>query len=140
MIEFSLKRNAFTELDKAFNILYSAAQNTAPSKGYYKNQAKVNISQTPDMQTIQVLAYGYDKKDISISINDNTMSIVGVKKATKTLKAKYDIQQFGEVSVDMTIPLPKNANFKNIVATCQNGILTIEVPLLVKKDISIAVS
>jgi len=71
---------------------------------------------------IEVNAAGFDKKDLSVSVDDDTLKVGGKTEGKDELG-------FTKHGLSKTITLPKYADIDNIEAKTKNGVLTIKVPL-----------
>lgn len=88
----------------------------------------IDISETEKQFVIDVDVPGVDKKDIELSIENNTLTISGERKFEK----KEDNKQYHRVeshygTFSRTFSLPDNVNTESIHASYNNGILSITV-------------
>jgi HSP20 family protein len=88
----------------------------------------IDISETETQFVIDVEVPGVDKKDIELSIENNTLTISGERKFEK----KEDNKQYHRVeshygTFSRTFSLPDNVNTESINASYNNGILSITV-------------
>lgn len=88
----------------------------------------IDISETEKQFVIDVEVPGVDKKDIELSIENNTLTISGERKFEK----KEDNKQYHRVeshygTFSRTFSLPDNVNTESIHASYNNGILSITV-------------
>jgi HSP20 family protein len=88
----------------------------------------IDISETEKQFVIDVEVPGVDKKDIELSIENNTLTISGERKFEK----KEDNKQYHRVeshygTFSRTFSLPDNVNTESINASYNNGILSITV-------------
>lgn len=101
----------------------------------------IDISETEKQFVIDVEVPGVDKKDIELSIENNTLTISGERKFEK----KEDNKQYHRVeshygTFSRTFSLPDNVKTESIHASYNNGILSITVDKSeqqMKKQISI---
>ena len=72
---------------------------------------------------------GVDKKDIDITIRDNTATIQGkVRKEEKSEKGEYHRCEISNSSFSRTVALPAEIDAKQTTAKFENGVLTITLP------------
>ncbi len=88
----------------------------------------IDISETEKQFVIDVEVPGVDKKDIELSIENNTLTISGERKFEK----KEDNKQYHRVeshygTFSRTFSLPDNVKTESIHASYNNGILSITV-------------
>lgn len=107
-----------------------------PYKHYKINFAnsypKLNIFDNKDNYTLKFEVAGIEKKNISVTINDqNILSITGKKEnLSKEQKANLIMQEHSYDEFSRSIQLPDNIDSKKINVTHENGILQI----VIKKD------
>ncbi len=110
------------------------------SKSSSCNASKIgftNIIEHENEWSLEVLAPGYLKTEISMEVEDNTLKIKAVKKQEKK---NYFRNEFQIEDVKRSFKLPKNIDSDNISANLESGILTISIPkseLAKPKQISI---
>jgi HSP20 family protein len=96
--------------------------------GQYFNTPKVNIRETDDVFSIEVAAPGFDKKDFSVELDNNILTIE-VKKEESKEENKYSHYEFNYGSFKRSFTLPKDkVKESNIEAKYENGILNIALP------------
>jgi HSP20 family protein len=102
----------------------------------------VNISETEDTYLIEVAAPGLQKKDFSISVEGNMLSIK-VEKESKSEKKDKDYwrQEYDFSSFERSFRLPEDVMSDKVKANYQNGLLEISLQkIAVKKPKKIEVS
>jgi len=124
---FQNEINKFFSDDSFFNF---------PHKHYKINFAnsypKLNIFDNEENYTLKFEIAGMEKKDITVTINDqNILSITGEKeKLSKEQKDNLIMQEHNYDKFARSIKLPDNIDSKKIKITYENGILQI----VIKKD------
>ncbi len=85
-----------------------------------------------DMEKSYELAFslpGFDKKDITISVKNNALTLTASKEEVKEEQGeKYLAREIASGSYERIIELPENANTEKIVAKYKSGILSLSVP------------
>ncbi len=95
---------------------------------------RINMYEEKDTLFIQVEAPGFEEKDITISITNNTLRISGQKSAEKKQKGRrYFVNEITKASFTRIINLPYPIDEDKAEAYFENGILTIKLPKLTEK-------
>jgi len=91
-----------------------------------------NMIEYDDRFVIELSVPGYQKKDFSIELNKGTLTISS-KKTEETDKAegRMRLRGFSKSQFSRSFNLADSIDTDNISASCENGILSIELP---KKD------
>jgi len=121
---FSLFDDLFSrELFNWGNNNYSPTGTTVPS---------VNIKETADSYEVEVAAPGMQKKDFSIQLEDNLLTISSVREQqNETKEENYTRREFSYQSFRRSFELPKNVvDQDNINARYENGLLSLTIPKL----------
>ena len=84
-----------------------------------RESVPVNIKRTKDSAQIEIYVPGYDKSEISISIDNKDVSVSGTKEA----KDDYRYQEFNTASFERIIRLDDSIDTDSGKATIENGIL-----------------
>ena len=92
---------------------------------------KISVTEEGDNIVVEADMPGIDKKDISVTVNENTLIIKGEtkkeKKEEKKGKYYYNERYYG--SFYRTIELPKTVDDKKAKASYKDGVLRIELPI-----------
>ena len=92
-----------------------------------------DIKRVDDAFVVQIDVPGYNKDDINVSYENDVLSVSGTVNEEETKEdAKYFVKERRMKSFDKKWIL-KDTTSKGITAKCENGVLTIKVPL---KEIS----
>ena len=92
---------------------------------------KVNIKETPDNYVVEVAAPGMSKKDFTVQVDGNMLTISSEKETQKeeTIDVKYFSREFSFQSFSRTFNLQKDViDTENIEAKYEDGILHLLVP------------
>jgi HSP20 family protein len=101
---------------------YSKTNTTVPA---------VNIKETPEIFTVEVAAPGMNKKDFSIKIEGNVLTIRSEKTVEKEEQqgAKYTTREFSYQSFERSFNLPKDTvDTDKIEAKYEDGVLYLQIP------------
>ncbi|NPA28441.1 MAG: Hsp20/alpha crystallin family protein [Epsilonproteobacteria bacterium] len=95
----------------------------------------VNTREADDAYYIEVDLPGVKKEDITIDINENTLTIKGERK----IKEEYKDANFYKVEsvygkFERSFALPEDADIDNIEAKFENGVLIIKIPKVTKVE------
>jgi HSP20 family protein len=98
-----------------------------------KTQPPVNILERQGGYEIRMLVPGYSKSDIKISAEAGMLRVSAEKKASdeKPLYKEFSISRF-----ERRFTLPESTNREAIAASCEDGILVVNVPLRNKESMS----
>ena len=103
----------------------------SPPKGHKKGHRSIlrkgptNIFETENDWSLEILAPGFQKSDISMNIDDNTLTIKSpAQEETRTpFRREYHPQE-----INRSFKLPKNIDVEKINAQLDAGILKIVIP------------
>lgn len=90
----------------------------------------VNIKENDDAFEVEMAAPGLEKKDFSIELNNNTLTISSEKKVENETKEgeQYTKREFSYQSFSRSFTLPNTAESDKIAAKYDNGILKVNIP------------
>jgi HSP20 family protein len=121
------------EIDRLFN---EFAQVAPPNSGTLANIVpNIEISETDKAIEVSAEMPGLERKDVEISIDDDTLTIRGEKKVEENQKDKN--VQLSERSYGVflrVLQLPSGIDPSNVQATMSNGILKITSPKPAKSE------
>jgi len=104
----------YEEMNRAFGLFDSTAS------------VPVDILETPEEVIIQSDVPGIEKKDLDITVHNQSLTLKGTRKGQgdheKTIKDESWTGSF-----QRTLPLPKSVNPDSIQAELKNGLLTIRI-------------
>ena len=94
-----------------------------------KNFPAVNVSESKDKFSVELLAPGRKKEDFKIHVNGNLLEISSEQKEeTSTEGENYTRKEFKLSSFSRTFSLPETVNAANINAEYADGILKLTLP------------
>jgi len=94
---------------------------------------RTDLAETDDAYTLRVDVPGMTKEDISINLQNNTLTISGERLSERTEESEEYVRverAFG--NFHRTFTLPDAVDQENIAATYENGVLTINIPKTAK--------
>ena len=95
----------------------------------------VNTREADDAYYIEVDLPGVKKEDIDINVDENTLTISGIRKLTEEKKEEefYKVESmYGKF--ERSFSLPEDADSENIEAKSENGVLEIKIPKVQKVE------
>jgi len=113
-------------IDEMFNNDYAGGTAVRTS------QPAVNISESEDHFSLEMVIPGFSKEDVSIEVDKDVLTIfseVATENEEKT--EQFTRKEFVKKSFKRSFNLPETVNQENIKGSYDNGILNIELP---KKD------
>lgn len=109
---------------------------------YYKptNSYKGTLLPTTDVvendtaYTITAELPGVDKKDVTIDVSDNVLTISG-EKTNEVKDEKHHRIERSYGSFTRSFTLPDTVEVSNIKAVCENGVVKVTLPKVVKEEV-----
>lgn len=99
----------------------------SPRLNHNCNTKATNVKETEDHFVIEMSAPGLTKDDITIEINNNSLTISSSVSNMET-DENFTKREFWNESFSRTFRLPKNVNKENISAKYDKGILNVTLP------------
>jgi HSP20 family protein len=136
-----------------FNTMKPIMQNTRPYSGYFPTffdelfndlnsstlpkttTLAVNVRENETMYSLEVLAPGFSKEDITIDMENNVLTISGeAKKEEMTENEKFTRKEFNFQSFKRSFTLPENKiDSKAIEAKYADGVLKVSLPKIAEE-------
>ena len=120
---------------RSFNNLMDDFFNTLPSfsgenrLAGNKQWVPVNIRETADTYSLDMIAPGFDKEDFKIDLDQNLLTISAEKKQSAEQKdEKFMVREFNYSSFKRSFTIDEKIDTANIVAKYLNGVLTLNLP------------
>ena len=139
MISKLVRYNNFNDFfDKSFfdnfDALFPSYTNGGNLKSY-ETFPKCNIftSENNNSVTFEFFVPGFAKEDININIEKDVMTVHGERSKDNQNRKRY-ITEFSDFRFHRTFAIPSNVNVEQVDAEYVNGILTVELPYLEKKE------
>lgn len=112
--------NFFENFDRSFSQNFENSQ---------KDMPMVNIKDEDKNFVLELAAPGMDKKDFSIKLENNKLTVSTEKKEEKVEdNTNYTLKEYSFNSFSRSFTLPKNAKIEKINADYNNGVLSINIP------------
>ena len=130
MFDYNKSSKSFSDDFNVFKFDESLFKNTL-----IPTYPDTDIKRVDNAFVVQIDVPGYDKKNIDISYENDVLSVSGTVNEEKETKEdeKYFVKERRMKSFGKKWIL-KNTTSKGITAKCENGVLTIKVPLRESED------
>lgn len=116
------------EMDKIFEDFFGR-KFPVLSEEEFSFAPAIDLSETDNEVIVKAAIPGVDKKDVSIKIADNLLTIKGeVKKEAEEKKKNYYRQEIAYGAFSRTIQLPADVKSEEAKANMKNGVLEIVIP------------
>lgn len=114
------------EIDRLFN---EVVQGIASNDGTKSLTPNIEITETDKAVEVTAEMPGLERKDVDISIEDDTLTIRGEKKVEETQKDK-DVQHSERIygMFMRVLQLPPGIDPSSVQATMSNGVLKVTIP------------
>lgn len=120
-----------TSLNKWIDTLFNTTLADAMGTDFTNSAPSVNIVEHDAHYTMQLAAPGLQKSDFSINIENEYLVISAEKKTEKEAtgtEGKFTRREFNYSSFKRSFQLDQNINREGIVASYENGVLSITLP------------
>jgi len=100
----------------------------------------INVKETENAYEVEVAAPGMTKEDFKVTLNNDGDLVVNLEKKTENKtedekhKGHYLRREFSYGKFQQTMYLPDDADRDAIEARVENGVLTVEIPKMTKKQ------
>ena len=112
-----------------FDDFFYPSRETADRDETWNWQPAVDIYENDDAIVVKAELPGVDKKDISVDLNGDTLTLKGQRSTEKEVKEdKYYRKERVYGSFERHFKLPENINLEKINADFKDGLLKIEIP------------
>ena len=102
----------------------------------------INVLESEDKYQVEVAAPGMTKEDFDVNINDEGDLTIKMENKHETTdenkKAHYLRREFSYSKYEQTLILPDDVDKDNIAARVADGVLTIDLPTIVQKQVKVA--
>ncbi len=113
-------------VNELFNDLFNNNRNTEERANFVP---ATNIVESEKDFRIELSAPGFNKTDIKVEVENDTLLIKGEHKAENTeTKENYTRKEFNYGSFTRSFTLPENINTEGLEARYENGILNVVLP------------
>lgn len=131
-----IRRNAW--LPEVFNDFFDTdfmprAAATAPA---------INVIESEKAYTVQLAAPGMKKEDFNVNINEEGNLVIKMERKAESneedKKARYLRREFSYTKYEQTLILPEDVDKEKIAARVADGVLTVDLPKIVKEEAKVA--
>jgi len=117
----------FGRMIESLPTIWENVENYYPTKLATNRIGNVNVIETPEGATIEIMAPGFSKDELNVSVKDGYVCVSGESKTEKSDNGKnYSKREFSKVSFKRTFPLTEDYNEDSLAAKLDNGILTLD--------------
>lgn len=102
------------------------------------NFAPLNIIQNDHVYRVELNVAGWQKEDIDIKIEDETLIISGERSTDKDDKDQYHLQEFSNQRFFRSVILGDTIDQENIQAELKDGILRIELNRISDEELNVS--
>ncbi len=128
----TLVRKAYQQ-EAAFNTFFNDYfKSTEPTSRVAS--VRVNVAESKDDYKIELVAPGFDKKDIKLEIDQGVLKVSANPEVEE--KPEYLRNEFKRSSFERAFELPDHVNAKKIEAKYESGILRVVLPKNEQKKLS----
>jgi HSP20 family molecular chaperone IbpA len=113
-------------MDRSQEIVKQEEKNIEKTKELYKATPAVDIYENEDEILIYADMPGVVKDDISVDIDNGTLSISGVRKLSVTGSVTYE--EFSDVEYVRNFSVPQTIDVEKVEAELKNGVLRLHLP------------
>lgn len=86
----------------------------------------VDVEETPTSITVSAALPGVDKKDLQVSVTQDTLVIRGERRTRKEYEGRARQEAYGSFHRSISLPAPVDAG--GVKASYKDGMLTVELP------------
>lgn len=123
-------RTRRNELPSIFDEFFGS--HFTPSRSFAQssyNAPKVNVEETDSEFLLEVAAPGFDKKDLSVKVEEGILTIESKKEEEKNEENDHFIRrEFGIAGFKRSFTLPEEVDTEKIKASHKNGVLHVTIP------------
>lgn len=102
----------------------------------------INVKEDDKQYVVELAAPGMKKEDFDVNINHDGNLVIKMEhkkeNAEEDKKARYLRREFSYTKFEQTLILPDDVNKDKIAARVADGVLTVDLPKLVKEEVKVA--
>ena len=115
--------------NQLFNDFFENFSTPSIRNGSIPALPSVNVAENNSEFLMELSAPGFSKEEVSISVEDNNLVIIGEKKSeTEEGDKKYSRKEFSYQNFRRSFNLPEEINQEKINGKIENGIIHISLP------------
>jgi HSP20 family protein len=131
LVKVSRRRNPWSVFDELFNDSLLFPLETARPARNDAFSPRVEVSETEKEVTVSAELPGLDEKDITVDLDEDTLTIRGEKKETHEKKnRRWYRSEVTYGTFERVIPLPAHVKGDKSKARFKKGVLTVSLPKL----------
>lgn len=121
--------NAFAPIQRQFNRLFDELGAGWTAFADFDLAPRMDVTETRDAVEMTVELPGLTQDDVTISVEDDRLTVSGEKKAEKeTREGDYRVSERSYGAFSRSITLPRSVDAGKIKASMADGVLTITAP------------
>ena len=94
-----------------------------------KYNVPTNVVRTEDGFEVHIFAVGFEKQDIEVSVNGDTLTVNGTRTVADDYQPDFVRQEYPIKSFERGFQISDTSDVENITAKQENGVLIITLPL-----------
>lgn len=94
-----------------------------------KYNVPTNVVRTEDGFEVHIFAVGFEKQDIEVSVNGDTLTVSGTRTLADDYQPDFVRQEYPIKSFERVFQISDTIDVENIAAKQENGVLIITLPL-----------
>lgn len=121
--------NVFAPIQREFDRLFDQLGNGWATLSEVELVPKMDIRDNKDSLEITVELPGIDRKDVTISVEDDVLTVSGEKKSEKETKEEgYRLNERSYGAFSRSVTLPRSIDAAKLKATMKHGVLKLTAP------------